>query len=74
MAMSDISNLHFQNFLLGDADMMSSVGVRWKKYVSRFNNFLVAMNITEEGRKRALLLHFGGFDLQDIYESIDNSG
>ena len=32
------------------------------------------MNITEEGRKIALLLHFGGFDLQDIYEGIDNSG
>ena len=51
MAMSDISNFHFSNFLLGDADMMNSVGVRWNKYVSRFNNFLVAMNITEEGRK-----------------------
>ena len=73
MATPDNSNFHFPNILLGEADMMNSVGVRWKRYVSRFNNFLVAMNITEEGRKRALLLHIGDFYLQDIYEGIGNS-
>ena len=63
----------FPRFSLNE-DEMHSVGVRWKKYMSRFNNFLVALNINTEARKRALLLHYGGFSLQDIYESLDNTG
>ena len=37
-----------------------NLGVRWKKYLTKFENFLVAMNITEDKRKVAMLLHFGG--------------
>ena len=54
--------------------MMNSVGVRWRKYVSRFNTFLLAINITDDSRKRAMLLHFGGFNLQDIFDSPENTG
>ena len=75
MATSDLGNsLYFPTFTIGDGDMINSVGTRWKKYVSRFDNFLIALNITEEKRKRALLLHFGGFELQDIHDSLDTSG
>ena len=35
---------------------MHSVGVRWKKYVLRFDNFLLATDVEKEERKRALLL------------------
>ena len=42
--------------------------------MSRFDNFLVAMNNTTEPRKRALLLHYGGFELQDVYASLVNTG
>ena len=52
MAMSDFNTLYFPSFTIGDGDMMSSVGTRWKKYVSRFDNFLVALNITDEKRKK----------------------
>ena len=34
------------------------LGVRWKKYLTKFGNVLVAMNITEDKRKVAMLLHF----------------
>ena len=44
---------HFPLFSLNETDM-NSVGIRWSKYVSRFDNFLVAMNITTDPRKRAL--------------------
>ena len=54
----------FPRFSLNE-DEMHSVGVRWKKYMSRFNNFLVALNINTAARKQALLLHYGGFSLQD---------
>ena len=47
-----------------------NLGVRWKKYLIKFENFLVAMNITENKRKVAMLLHFGGNYVQDF---IDNA-
>ena len=43
-----------------------NLGVRWKKYLIKFENFLVAMNITENKRKVAMLLHFGGHYVQDF--------
>ena len=36
----------------------------------KFENFLVAMNVTEDKRKVAILLHFGGDYIRDI---IDNA-
>ena len=51
----NLNMLYFPSFVIGDSDMMNSVGVRWKKYVARFDNFLVAMDITDEGRKRAVI-------------------
>ena len=41
-------------------------GVRWKKYLKKFKNFLVAMNITEDKRKVAILFHLGGDYIRDI--------
>ena len=60
-------------FNISEGDM-SSVEICWCKYVSRFENFLLAMNIIQEPRKQALLLHYGGFELQDIYESFVDTG
>ena len=36
----------------------------------KFENFLVAMNVTEDKRKVVILLHFGGDYIRDI---IDNA-
>ena len=47
-----------------------NLGVRWKKYLTKFENFLVAMNITEDKRKVAMLFHFGGDYVRDF---IDNA-
>ena len=52
----------------------TSVGIRWKKFVSRLDNFLLAMDVEKEERKRALLLYYGGFELQDICDSLENTG
>ena len=37
-----------------------NLGVKWKKYLTKFENFLVAMNITADKKIVAILLHFGG--------------
>ena len=33
-------------------------GPRWKKYITRFKKLMVAMNITDAAKQRALLLHY----------------
>ncbi|XP_044264984.1 uncharacterized protein LOC123011556 [Tribolium madens] len=35
----------------------TNIGARWDKWINRFDNYLVAINIKEEARKVALLLH-----------------
>ena len=48
----------------------TSVGTRWSKWIQRFENFLVAMNIVNDGRKRALLLPLAGERVHDIYDTL----
>ena len=75
MATSDFNTLYFRKFAVGDGVMVNGIGTRWKKYVLRFDNFLVALSITDEEQKiRALLLKFGGFELQDIHDFLEDSG
>ena len=37
-----------------------NASTRWQRWVDRFDNFLVAMGIEKEARKKALLLHYCG--------------
>lgn len=46
------------------------VGPRWTKWISRSDNYLVAMDITDAKRQCALLLHFAGEDVHEIYETL----
>lgn len=48
----------------------SSVGVRWKKWLQRFENFLLSMDINDDMRKRAMLLHYAGDEVQDLFHTI----
>ena len=44
--------------------------VRWRKYVKRFRTYLVAHDIDDDEREKAILLTFGGDDLNDIIDSL----
>ena len=57
--------LQFKPFIMQDGEKLN-FGVRWKKYLKKFKNFLVAMNITEDKRKVAILFHLGGDYIRDI--------
>ena len=48
----------------------TSLGITWKKWVSRLENLFVALDIKDENRKKALLLHYGGEQLSDIFATI----
>lgn len=46
-----------------------SAGVRWKKWVQKFENLICGLDIKSDDRKRALLLHYAGDGVFDIVES-----
>ena len=50
--------LQFEAFILEDGKDLN-LGIRGKKYLTKFKNFLVAMNVNEDKIKVAMLLHFG---------------
>ena len=52
----------------------SSLGVRWDKYVTKLENLFTGLNITSKKRKKALLLHYAGDDVFNIYDTFDLSG
>ncbi|XP_065190696.1 uncharacterized protein K02A2.6-like [Sycon ciliatum] len=56
-----------------DLEPPESVGPRWEKWLARFDNYLIAANITEDERQRAQLLHGGGEDVFDVYLTFDSS-
>ena len=45
----------------------------WKKWLTRFERLLCALNITADKRKTALLLHYAGPDVDDIYDTLPTS-
>ena len=45
----------------------SSLGLQWKKWTNRLENLFVALAIEDKKRQKALLLHYGGSQLCDIF-------
>ena len=52
-----------------------SAGQRWESWVRRFENYIVAKNIQNDKRMKAMLLHYAGeavFELSDVVGVIEN--
>ena len=52
----------------------SSVNLRWKKWLRRFEDAMVGFDITDAKRQRALLLHYGGEQLHDLFDTLSDTG
>ncbi|XP_067044329.1 uncharacterized protein [Acropora muricata] len=52
----------------------SNVGPRWKKWLARFENLTIGMGIEDEKRKRALLLHYSGPEVDEIFDTLEDTG
>ena len=52
----------------------NNVGQRWEKYLKRFERLLTGLGITNNARKRALLLHFSGQEVDDIFDTLADTG
>ena len=50
-----------------------ALGHCWKKYITRFRNQLAAINVQEEKRQKALLFHYAGEDVNDIFDTLPNT-
>ena len=51
-----------------------AVDTRWKKWCARLENLLVGLDITDKKRKRALLLHYAGEEVNEIFDTLDGTG
>lgn len=47
----------------------SNAGPRWGKWVERLENLFIGLDIDDVDRKRALLLHYAGERVYDIYDA-----
>ena len=56
-----------------DVTHTSTQAARWKKWQSRFRNLLVAMNVTDKKRKRALLLHNAGEPTNEKFDTLPDT-
>ena len=52
----------------------SSVAQRWSRWVSSFELFVNASGVSNDGQQRALLLHCAGSEVQDIFETLSDTG
>ena len=52
----------------------TTLGQRWEKWVQSLEFFLAASNITDSARKRAVLLHLAGPEVQDIFLTLTDTG
>ena len=48
------------------------IGNRWRKWLAKFENLVCALDITSDAHKKALLLHYGGEEIYEIYESLSD--
>ena len=51
-----------------------NAGPRWEKWLKRFERLLVAMNMSNDARKRALLLHYAGPTVDEIFDTLEDTG
>ena len=51
-----------------------SLSTRWNDWIKWFNRFIVAMDIKDTTRRRALLLYLAGPEVETIFETLTATG
>jgi len=47
---------------------------RWRKWISRLENLFIGLDIKDKKRQRALLLHYAGEDVNEIFDTLTDTG
>ena len=71
MAMKLDLNCPGQFKMLGE---QTNLAQKWDQYVKRFKYYIKAQNVTKDEQKRALLLHAAGEEVQDLFETLQDTG
>ena len=61
------------NFAEFDVHSDGAVDTRWKKWLARFRNLLLALAVDNTKRQRALLLHYAGESVNEIFETLPDT-
>ena len=61
------------NFDPFDVHADSAIAQRWRKWIKRLENLFVAANIKNAERQRALLLHYAGEEVCDIFAVLSDT-
>ena len=56
------------NFSPFEVHLDGNIGPRWKKWSARLEKLFIGMGITDEKQKRALLLHYAGPSVDEIFD------
>ena len=67
----EMENSHIKPFEPAPAETAAG---RWERWLARFDNYLVANNVTNDARKRAQLLHHAGEEVFDINLALPTEG
>ena len=65
-----MENPQFEKFIIDEE--ITSASNRWPNYINRFKNMLMAYEIIDKSKKKALLLHLGGEQLFEIYNGFSS--
>ncbi|XP_028414242.1 uncharacterized protein K02A2.6-like [Dendronephthya gigantea] len=60
-----------QPFVVSDP---SSLAQRWEKWTKSLDYYIRASGISDQKQKRAILLHLAGADVQEIFETLPDTG
>ena len=52
----------------------TNLAQKWDQYIKRFEYYIKAQTVTKDEQKRALLLHVVGEEVQDLFETLQNTG
>jgi len=64
---------NFQNFPRFPVDE-NNAETRWRKWISRLENLFIGLEIKDKKRQRALLIHYAGEDVNEIFDTITDTG
>lgn len=62
------------NFPAFEVHLDGNTGPRWKKWLTRLERMLTGMNIADNKRKRAPMLHFAGPEVDEIFDTLEDTG
>ncbi|CAC5375380.1 unnamed protein product [Mytilus coruscus] len=48
--------------------------IRWRKWIRRLENLFIGLNIKDSKRQRSLLLHYAGEDVNEVFDTFNNTG